>query len=65
MTNARLGLMLQIFSLSNQADPYFLDWWSLTAQEKGLFQDSIDKKELKGRSAPGKVAHTKHSVQKW
>jgi len=28
------------FSLSDHGDPYFLVWWSLSAQEKGLFQDS-------------------------
>ena len=33
-------------SLSNHADPYFLAWWSLTAQKKGLFQGS---NELKNR----------------
>ena len=26
-----------VFSLTNHADPYFLAWWSLTAQEKFFF----------------------------
>jgi len=30
---------LVVFSWSNHAGPYFLVWWSLTAQEKGLLQD--------------------------
>jgi len=33
-----------VLNLSNHAGPYFLSWCSLTAHEKGLFQDS---KELK------------------
>jgi len=37
-------LRLVILGLSNQAERYFLVWWSLTSQEKGLFQNS---KELK------------------
>ena len=37
-----LGLV--VFSLCNHAKPYFLAWWSLTAQAKVPFQD---RKELK------------------
>jgi len=37
-------LRLVVLGLSNDAEPYFLVWWSLTALEKGPFQDS---KELK------------------
>jgi len=62
MTKAGLGLMPLIgavLSLWNHAKPYFLAWWSLTAQAKGPFQDS---KELKGHNVPGQVVHTKHSV---
>jgi len=33
-----------VLSSSNHTYPYFLSWWSLTAQEKGRFEDS---KELK------------------
>jgi len=37
-------LRLVVLGLSNHAEPYFLILWSITAQWKGLFQDS---KELK------------------
>jgi len=37
-------LRLLVLHLSNHAEPYFLAWWSLTAQVKDPFQDS---KELK------------------
>jgi len=37
-------LRLVFFSLCNHTKPYFLAWWSLIAQAKGLFQDS---RELK------------------
>jgi len=37
-------LRLVVLCLSNHADPYSSAWWSLTAQEKGIFQDP---KELK------------------
>jgi len=40
ITKARLVLILVFFSLCNHAKPCFLAWWSLTAQAKGLFQDS-------------------------
>jgi len=43
MTKADLNLMRWIsgtYTLCNHEDSYFLAWWSLTAQEKGLFQDS-------------------------
>jgi len=33
-------LKLVVLNLDNHADPYFLVWWSLTAQVKSLFQDS-------------------------
>jgi len=33
-----------VLNLFNPGDPYPLAWWSLTASEKGLYQDS---KELK------------------
>ena len=47
-------IRLVVLSLYNNSDPYFLAWWSLTAQEKGLFQDSIElKTELKDRSIAG------------
>jgi len=46
MTKARFVLChrLGVLSLCNRAKPYFLAWWSLTAQAKGRFQDL---KELK------------------
>jgi len=37
-------LRLVVLGLSNHAVPYYLVWWSVTTQGKGLFQDS---KELK------------------
>jgi len=40
-------LRLVVLRLCNHAKPYFLACWSLTAQAKGLFQDS---KELKGHT---------------
>jgi len=44
MSQRKNSLRLVVFSLSKNADTGFLAWWSLTAQEKGLLQDS---KELK------------------
>ena len=40
-------LRVMVLSLCNLADPHFLAWWSLTAQRKGLFQDT---QELKRNS---------------